>query len=85
MLKSSSAVPNNDANVRIIMVFKRGYDKYCAKCPYCLKTEWNKDEGFKYKKLNVYCCAEGGKKGKGIMCPHGVSWDICLGEKNVFV
>ncbi len=30
--------------------------------------------------LDVYCCMEGGKKGIAPMCPHGIAWNVCLGE-----
>lgn len=75
---------NNDSNVRIIIVHKDCYSKYCSKCSYCVKAEWSKNEGFKYHVLDVQCCMEGGKKGVMPVCPNGVAWHVCLGETQTF-
>lgn len=65
-------------------MFKGTYVKYCAKCLFCVKAEWCKNEGFKYSLLDVYCCVEGGKKGITPMCPEGISWGHVLGTVQTF-
>ena len=75
---------NNDVNIRIIIITKECYTKYCSKCPYRVKSGWCKNEGFKYEVLDVYCCMEGGKKGIAPMCPNGINWNVCLGETQMF-
>lgn len=75
---------NIDVSVRVIIVHKDCYSKHCAKCSYCVKAEWNKNEGFKYHVLDVYCCMEGGKKGIAPMCPEGISWKRVLGTVETF-
>ena len=75
---------NVDTSVRVIVVHRDCYSKYCAKCPFCVKAEWSKNEGFKYHVLDVYCCMECGKKGVAPMCPEGIGYGTCLGEVETF-
>lgn len=74
----------NDNNVRILVLTKQDYYKYCATCKYCVKANWCKNEGFKYQMLDVYCCVDGGKKGITPMCPNGIYWGVLLGEVRTF-
>ena len=70
----------SDPYVRHINICKHGYSAYCARCNYRINAEWCKGEGFEYGTINVTCCANGGKC-KGLICPHGIGYDIPIGGK----
>ena len=76
----------SDPNIRKLVIPKLTYSKYCGKCKFCIKAEWNPNEGVKHGILIVYCCANGGlyiDHGKSI-CPHGVSYGVELGQAEEF-
>lgn len=75
----------NDINVRKLVLFKTVYTRYCSKCPFCIKADWNKNKGVKYGVIDVLCCKNGGKCKDSInnVCPHGIAWNICLGEESI--
>jgi hypothetical protein len=73
-----------DQNIRKIVVGKGCYSKYCSKCPYCVKSYWEENEGFKHGWIGVECCVNGGKSDGEVICPNGITWFICLGESQSF-
>jgi len=74
-----------DVNIRRLSLPKITYSKYCAKCGFCIKAEWNPNDGDKHGIIDVQCCKNGGNCDSDIndRCPHGIEWNVCLGDETV--